>query len=163
MATQRWTDEMLDNLAVSIESLRDTVLAHDRQNKTFRDTILAHDRQNEIFRETILAHDRQNEIFRETILAHDRQNEIFRQTILAHDRQNEERDQRTADLEEQMQIMAIGINRLVESDIEYKRWKVETDRRIEESNQRIEESNQRFYILLEEIRSVNRRVEVLEN
>jgi hypothetical protein len=128
MATQRWTDEMLDNLAVSIESLRDTVLSHDRQN----------------------------EIFRDTILSHDRQNEIFRDTILAHDRQNEERDQ-------QMDLMAIGINRLLEDSREYKQWKVETDRRIVESNQRIEESNQRFNILLEEIRSVTRRVEVLEN
>jgi hypothetical protein len=32
MTAQRWTDEMLDNLAVSVESLRDAVIAHDRQN-----------------------------------------------------------------------------------------------------------------------------------
>jgi hypothetical protein len=86
MTTQRWTDEMLDDLAVSIQSLRDTVLAHDRQN--------------------------------------------------------EGRDQ-------QMDLMAIGINRLLEDSREYKQWKVEND--------------QRFNILLAELRAMNRRVEVLEN
>jgi hypothetical protein len=93
MTTQRWTDEMLDNLVVSIQSLRDTVASHDRQN--------------------------------------------------------EEREQRTIDLEEQMQILAVSMNRLAESSLEYSLWKVENDLR--------------FNILLEEIRSVTRRVEVLEN
>jgi len=63
-------------------------------------------------------------------------------SIAAHDRQNEERDQ-------QMDLMAIGINRLLEDSREYRQWKVENDLR--------------FNILLEEIRSVTRRVEVLEN
>ncbi len=54
-----------------------------------------------------------------------------------------------ADRNEQMQLMSIGINRLLESSTEYRRWKVETD--------------QRFNILLEEVRSVNRRVNGLEN
>ncbi len=84
--------------------------------------------------------------------------------------QNADRDERMEDLEEQIQIMTVGINRLVESSIEYCRWKLEIDRRLEESNQRmtesnqrIEESNQRFNILLEEIRAVNGRVAILEN
>jgi hypothetical protein len=77
--------------------------------------------------------------------------------------QNAERDGRIEDLEEQMQIMVVGINRLVESSIEYSRWKLDVDRYMRESNQRIEESNQRFNVLLEEIRAVSGRVAILEN
>jgi hypothetical protein len=78
----------------------------------------------------------------DSIAAHDRQFESLRDTVLAHDRQNEGRDQ-------QMDLMAIGINRLLEDSREYKQWKVEND--------------QRFNILLAEVRAMNRRVEVLEN
>jgi vacuolar-type H+-ATPase subunit D/Vma8 len=56
--------------------------------------------------------------------------------------QNAERDER-------MDLMMIGINSLVESSIEYKRWKPDTD--------------QRFNILLEEVRTMNRRIGSLEN
>jgi len=63
--------------------------------------------------------------------------------------ENAERDRREEDREERMELMMIGINALVESSIEYKRWKVETD--------------QRFDILLQEVRSTNQRVTVLEN
>jgi len=63
--------------------------------------------------------------------------------------QSNERDRREEDREERMELMMIGINALVESSIEYKRWKVETD--------------QRFDILLQEIRATNQRVAVLEN
>ena len=128
MTTQRWTDEMVDDLAKSIQSLRDTVLSHDRQFEALRDTVLSHDQQFESLRDTALAHDRQFESLRDT--------------VLAHDRQNEGRDQ-------QMDLMAIGINRLLEDSREYKQWKVEND--------------QRFNILLAEVRAMNRRVEVLEN
>jgi hypothetical protein len=58
-------------------------------------------------------------------------------------------EEQNADRDEQMQLMSLGINRLLESSTEYRRWKVETD--------------QRFNILLEEVRSVNRRVSSLEN
>jgi hypothetical protein len=62
-------------------------------------------------------------------------------SVAAHDRQNEGRDQ-------QMDLMAIGINRLLEDSREYKQWKVE--------------NYQRFNILLAEVRAMNRRVSVLE-
>jgi len=59
------------------------------------------------------------------------------EAILAQTAQeNAERDRR-------VDLMMIGINALVESSIDYKRWKVETD--------------QRFNILLEEVRSLNKR------
>ena len=121
MAPQRWTDEMLDRLA-------DSVAAHDRQFESLRDTVLAHDQSFESLRDSAFA---QSQSF-----------ESLRDTVLAHDRQNEGRDQ-------QMDLMAIGINRLLEDSREYKLWKVENDRR--------------FNILLEEVRAMNRRVEVLEN
>jgi len=67
------------------------------------------------------------------------------ETILAlNAEQNIERDRRSSDLSQQMDLMAIGINRLLESSTEYRLWKVETD--------------QRFNVLLEEVRSINRRV-----
>jgi len=61
----------------------------------------------------------------------------------------QDRDRREEDRDQRMDLMMIGINSLVESSIEYKQWKVETD--------------QRFEILLQEIRSTNQRVTVLEN
>ena len=63
--------------------------------------------------------------------------------------ENAERDRREEDREERMELMMIGINALVESSAEYKSWKVETD--------------QRFDILLQEVRTTNQRVTVLEN
>jgi len=63
--------------------------------------------------------------------------------------QNIERDRQSSDLVQQMELMTMGINRLLESATEYRLWKVETDRR--------------FNVLLEEVRSTNRRVGSLEN
>ena len=65
------------------------------------------------------------------------------------DQREEDRDQREEDRDQRMDLMMIGINSLVESSIEYKQWKVETD--------------QRFDILLQEIRATNQRVTILEN
>jgi hypothetical protein len=84
--------------------------------------------------------------FTEQLTERDRQN-AERDRRLAEE--NAERDRREEDREERMELMMIGINALVESSIEYKRWKVETD--------------QRFDILLQEVRSTNQRVTVLEN
>lgn len=142
MATQRWTDEMLDILVASLQIIRDTVVAQGHQYETLRETVVAQGHQCETLRETVVAHDRQYETLRETVIAHDRQFETLRETVVAHDRQNTERDQ-------QMDLMAIGINRLLEDSREYRQWKLEND--------------QRFNILLEEIRATNRRVEILEN
>ena len=65
------------------------------------------------------------------------------------DQREQDRDQREEDRDQRMDLMMIGINSLVESSIEYKQWKVETD--------------QRFDILLQEIRATNQRVTILEN
>lgn len=84
--------------------------------------------------------------FTEQLAERDRQN-AERDRRLAEE--NAERDRREEDREERMELMMIGINTLVESSIEYKRWKVETD--------------QRFDILLQEVRATNQRVTLLEN
>jgi len=63
--------------------------------------------------------------------------------------ENTERDRREESCKEQMELMRIGIDALVESSIEYKRWKVGAD--------------QRFDLLLQEIRATNQRVPVIKN
>jgi hypothetical protein len=91
--------------------------------------------------------------FTEQLAERDRQNAERDRRLAAEnaerDRREEERDRREENREERVELMMIGINALVESSIEYKRWKVETD--------------QRFDILLQEVRATNQRVAVLEN
>jgi hypothetical protein len=89
------------------------------------------------------------EHFRRLAIENAERDRFFTGQLAERDRQNAERDRREEDRNERMELMMIGINNLVESSIEYKRWKVETD--------------QRFDILLQEVRATNQRVAVLEN
>jgi len=84
--------------------------------------------------EAILAQTAQENAERDRRLAEERAELNRRLAELVEE--NAERDRR-------VDLMMIGINALVESSIDYKRWKVETD--------------QRFNILLEEVRSLNKR------
>jgi len=108
--------------------------------------------------EAILAISAERDVEREA--KHDRRYEQQLQRDAEYDRRYEqqlqrdaerdaERDLRIDNLAENVELLTLSMNRLAESAIDYSRWKVETD--------------QRFNILLEEVRSVNRRVDHLEN
>jgi hypothetical protein len=107
----------------------------------------------EHFRHIAAENAERDRFFVEQLAERDRQNAERDRRLAAEnaerDRREEERDRREEDREERVELMMIGINALVESSIEYKRWKVETD--------------QRFDILLQEVRATNQRVAVLEN